>query len=53
MSDVTQREKAAMWLYHNEYAALGIGAVAFYKRLSQHEKNNVDRMIKDITETGK
>ncbi len=46
--EITQQEKAAMWLYHSEYAKLGLGAVEFYKRLGQYEKNNVDRMIADV-----
>lgn len=48
MREITQQERAAMWLYHNEYAATGLGAIEFYKRLGQYEKNNVDRMIAEI-----
>ena len=50
MRKLTQQETAAMWLYCERYAELGIGAIEFYKRLGQYEKNTVDRMIKDIEE---
>ena len=47
---LTKQEVAAMWLYHELYARLGIGigAIAFYKNLGQSQKNNIDRMIKEI-----
>ena len=48
MREITQQERAAMWLYHDEYAETGLGAIEFYKRLGQYEKNNVDRMIVEI-----
>lgn len=42
-----------MWLYHAEYAASRLGAIEFYKRLGQYQKNTVGRMIRDIFETPK
>jgi hypothetical protein len=48
MRKITQQEIAAMWLYHNEYAVSGLGAIEFYARLGQYEKNVVNQMIADI-----
>lgn len=48
MIELTQQEIAAMWLYHEDYATLGIGAIYFYKQLPQHSKNLVDDMIREI-----
>ena len=48
LRDLTQQERAAMWLYHNEYAAQACGAIAFYAGLSKSEKRNVQEMIDDI-----
>lgn len=48
MREITQREHAAMWLYHTEYAESALSAVEFYKRLSDYQKRTVDRMIADI-----
>ncbi len=45
---LTQQERAAMWLYHAEYAKSGIGAIEFYKQLGQYQKNRVDEMIADV-----
>ena len=49
MRELTQQEKAAMWLYHNEYAAaFKLDAIEFYQRLSQPQKDTVDQMIAEI-----
>lgn len=48
--NLTQQEIAAMWLYHTEYELQEIGIALFYSRLSQHEKNRIDEMIKQIVE---
>lgn len=47
---LTKQEIAAMWLYGDDYARRGIGAIAYYKLLSEFKKNNIDRMIKEISE---
>jgi len=43
-----RRECAAMWLYREEYAKSGLGAIEFYKRLSSYDKRTVDKMIDEI-----
>lgn len=50
MRKLTREERAAMWLYHDEYAAQGLGAIEFYKRLGDSEKRCVRDMIKEILE---
>ena len=37
-----------MYHYHNEYAALGIGAIAYYKGLSPRDKSFIDEMTSAI-----
>ena len=37
-----------MWLYHEEYAELGIGAIEFYAQFPQYKKNRVDDMLTEI-----
>lgn len=37
-----------MWLYRTEYAESKLGAIEFYKSLSDYQKRTVDRMIADI-----
>ena len=46
--ELTVYELAAMWLYHEEYAAQNLGAVNFYAHLGQYEKNTVARMVEDF-----
>ena len=43
--------KAAMWLYHNEYAAQGGGSMDFWDRLPMSEKLTVQRMVHEIENT--
>lgn len=43
---LTPQEACAMYHFHNEYAALGIGAIAYYKGLSARDK----RFINDMTD---
>lgn len=50
MRALTQQEVAATWLYHDQFAALGLGAIEFYRRLRPFEKNRVNEMIRDILE---
>ncbi len=45
---LTPEEICAMYHYHNEYARLGIGAIAFYAQLPEGEKNFIARMVQDI-----
>ena len=37
-----------MYHYHNEYASLGIGAIAYYKGLSLRDKSFIDDMTAAI-----
>ena len=46
--ELTIYELAAMWLYHNEYAAQNLGAVDFYTQLGVAERNVVGQMVKDF-----
>jgi hypothetical protein len=48
MRALTQQEVAAAWLYHNKFVARGLGAIEFYKSLSNFERRRVDEMIRDI-----
>ena len=41
MRDLTRNEVVAMWLWHNEYAAQGGGAIEWYARLTKSEKRIV------------
>jgi hypothetical protein len=45
---LTPQETCAMYHYHNEYAALGIGAIAYYKGLSPRDKSFIDDMTSAI-----
>lgn len=47
-----QREVAAQWLYHLEYAKSTTGSAVFYRQLSTYERKAVDRMIREIMEAG-
>lgn len=48
---LTKQEVVAMWLHGEIYARLGMGAIAFYKQLGISQKDNIDRMLKEIKET--
>ncbi len=48
MRDPTREERAAMWLYHVDYAESRLGAIDFWKALHTYQKNNVRRMVKEI-----
>jgi hypothetical protein len=45
---LTPQETCAMYHYHNEYASLGIGAIAYYKGLSPRDKRFIDDMTAAI-----
>ncbi len=45
---LTPQETCAMYHYHNEYASLGIGAIAYYKGLSPRDKSFIDDMTSAI-----
>lgn len=47
---LTKQEVAAMWLYGEIYARLGVGAIKFYEELGQSQKSNIERMLKEIKE---
>lgn len=44
----TRQERAAMWLFHDEYARSGSSCVDFWKNLSKSDKRLVDDMIAAI-----
>ena len=46
--EITKDEIGAMWLYHEEYANKRLGAIAFWKGLSDSQKSNVRRMVNEI-----
>lgn len=48
MRNLTPEEVCAMYHFHDEYARLGIGAIAFYANLTEGSKNFIGRMVKDI-----
>lgn len=41
-------ERAAMWLYGEDYAASSLGVVQFWAQLSNSRKNTVIEMVNDI-----
>ena len=49
----TQEELAAMWLYHNQYAKSGLGAIKFWEWLPECDKTTVRKMIEEITYAGR
>lgn len=48
LRELTPEEVCAMYHFHDEYAELGLGAIAYYKGLSSGDKNFVKRMVKDV-----
>lgn len=48
LRNCTPEEICAMYHFHDEYARLGIGAIAFYSNLTEGNKNFIKRMVKDI-----
>lgn len=51
MSDkLTVHEIAAMWLCGEKYAEIGLSAKDYWKELSEWDKANVKRMVKEIAE---
>lgn len=48
LRNLTPEEVCAMYHFHNEYARLGIGAIAFYASLTLDNKNFIARMVKDV-----
>ena len=41
---------AAKWLYHEDYAISGLGAVEFERHLSPSRRDCVERMVDEILE---
>ena len=48
MRKLTKYEIGAMWLFHNEYAELGLGAIDYWKGLSKSDKRLVEDMVREI-----
>jgi hypothetical protein len=48
LRELTPQEVCAMYHFHNEYARRGVGAIGFYKQLSEHDKEFIDRMTREI-----
>ena len=50
MSDkLSKEEVAAMWLFHNEYADLGLSAQDYWKGLSGSNRELVRKMLWEIS----
>ena len=52
MDNLAQKEIAAIWLYHGEYANSPFSATGFYEHLDRYQKNLVDEMISEIQKAG-
>ena len=50
---LTPQETCAMYHFHNEYAELRIGAIAYYKGLSPRNKKFIDDMTEAIQKAHK
>jgi hypothetical protein len=48
MRPITQQERAAMWLYHERYAAQRGGAIEFYAALTASEQRVVQQMLDEL-----
>jgi len=48
MSELTRVEIAAIWLYHEEYAAQKLSAKEFYAQLLPYKQRTIDTMIEEI-----
>ena len=48
MKTLTRQEHAAMWLFHERYAAQRDGAREFYAALSASEKRIVQQMLDEL-----
>jgi hypothetical protein len=48
LRQLTPEEVCAMYHFHNEYARLGVGAIAFYAGLSEGDKDFIRRMVADV-----
>ena len=48
MRQLTRVERAAMWFYHDEYAAQALGAINFYTSLPIDRKRLMERMVEEI-----
>lgn len=53
LRELTPDEVCAMYHFHDEYAKLGVGAIAFYKGLSRDNRDFIVRMVKDILKHAK
>ena len=51
MRQLKRVERAAMWFYHNEYAAQSLSAIDFYKQLSVDRQELMQRMVNEILES--
>lgn len=50
MRELNKYEVAAMWHFHDEYADLGLGAIAYWKGLGARDKRFIRDMIERIEE---
>ncbi len=48
MRDLTREEIVAMWLHGAAYARSGLGAIEWWKRLGESDRNNVLRFLKEL-----
>ena len=50
MRQLKRVEAAAIWFYHDEYAAQDYGAIDFYKQLPLEKKQLMEQMVDEIIE---
>jgi len=48
MRQLTRVERAAMWFYHNEYAAQSLSAIDFYQQLPYDKQALMQQMVDEI-----
>ena len=48
MRELKRVERAAMWFYHDEYAAQNLSAIDFYAQLPFQKKALVQSMVDEI-----
>jgi hypothetical protein len=51
--ELTANETAAMWHFHDRYAAQSKGAIEFYRSLSQRERDFIADMVAEILKAAK
>jgi len=50
MRQLKRVEAAAMWFYHDEYAAQTLSAIDFYRQLPFDKQQLMEKMVDEIVE---